>query len=272
MEKGKISVIMGIYNCAPTLPDAVESILKQTYTNWELIMCDDASTDTTYEVAEQYRQQYPDKIVLIRNQKNAGLAYSLNHCLENASGEYVARMDADDESYPERFEKQVAYLKEHPEMQLVGTSVQQFCETGLSGLMLAPEKPNYYTLRRTVPFRHATILTYKSVYDALGGYTVSERTRRSQDKDLFFRFYHKGFTGGNLVEPLYLGRDDMAAVRRRTFSVRWNSFLIVRDGFKLLKYPKWWIIRPFFMTIFKSIVPYKLIYSFRKRNVTYQSK
>ena len=115
MENEKISVIMAIYNCAEYLPDAIESILNQTYTDWELILCDDASIDNTYEVAKKYRDNYPDKIILIRNKENRKLSYSLNKCLKHATGKYVARMDGDDKCLPERFERQVAYLKAHPE-------------------------------------------------------------------------------------------------------------------------------------------------------------
>ena len=102
-NKPKISVIMGIYNCAETLDEAVNSILGQTETNWELIMCDDGSTDNTYVIAEKYVQQYPNKIVLIRNDKNRGLNYTLNRCLKKAKGKYIARMDGDDLSLSERF-------------------------------------------------------------------------------------------------------------------------------------------------------------------------
>lgn len=84
----KVSIIMGIYNCADTLSQAIDSILNQTYTDWELIMCDDASTDNTYDVAKSYRDKYPEKIVLIKNEVNSKLSFTLNHCLKYASGEY----------------------------------------------------------------------------------------------------------------------------------------------------------------------------------------
>lgn len=82
-EQPKVSVIMGIYNCESTLPQAVDSILAQTYPNWELVMCDDGSTDGTYAVAERYRIQYPEKIVLLKNEQNRKLSYSLNRCLNS---------------------------------------------------------------------------------------------------------------------------------------------------------------------------------------------
>ena len=78
MKNPEISVIMGMYNCADTLSEAIESILNQTMKEWELIMCDDGSSDATYEVAELYRKRYPEKMILLRNRENRGLNYTLN--------------------------------------------------------------------------------------------------------------------------------------------------------------------------------------------------
>ncbi len=82
----KISVIMGIYNCEETLAESIESILSQSYKNWELIMCDDASTDGTYQIARRYADHYGDRITLIQNKTNQRLAASLNRCLTYATG------------------------------------------------------------------------------------------------------------------------------------------------------------------------------------------
>ena len=76
----KISIIMGIYNCANTLPEAIDSILQQTYKDWEIVLCDDGSSDETYEVASDYQKQYPEKIILLRNESNTGLNHTLNRC------------------------------------------------------------------------------------------------------------------------------------------------------------------------------------------------
>ena len=263
MENNKISVIMGIYNCADTLPEAIDSILAQTYTDWELIMCDDCSSDGTCDVAMAYAERFPEKIILLRNEVNSKLAFSLNRCLEHASGEFVARMDGDDISAPERFVKQLSYLREHPDIDLVGTAMQRFSDKGMADIDIKQADPDRFTLHRSIPFNHATIMTYKRVYDALGGYTVAERTNRGQDYDLWFRFYHAGFSGGNIQEPLYLVREDMDAIKRRSFKVRWNAFKTTRYGYKLLGYPKWWIIRPAALMVFKSLVPYRMVAMYR---------
>lgn len=260
----KISIIMGIYNCEQTLPEAIESIIGQTYTNWELIMCDDASTDGTYKVARGYVERYPEKMILLINEKNSRLAYTLNHCLKHASGKYIARMDGDDKCLPERFEKQLSFLQAHPELQLCGTAMQRFNEEGLHDILYAVDKPDYYTLKEKIPFHHATILTYNDVYQKLGGYTVAERTKRAQDYDLWFRFYHEGYNGDSLKEPLYLVREDGAAIRRRTFKVRWSAYQTTKYGYKLLGYPKRWLIRPTLSVLVKSLTPFVVVDWYRK--------
>ena len=78
----KISIIMGIYNCENTLKESLDSILNQTYSNWEMIMCDDGSSDRTLEIAKQYQTQYPEQFRVIQNKKNIGLNATLNKCLK----------------------------------------------------------------------------------------------------------------------------------------------------------------------------------------------
>ena len=116
-----VSVIMGIYNCADTLGEALDSLLWQTYQDFEVILCDDGSTDNTVEVAERYVNKYPDKFILLRNEQNLGLNKTLNKCLHQARGKYIARMDGDDISLPERFQKEIDALETHPEFAVVST-------------------------------------------------------------------------------------------------------------------------------------------------------
>ena len=265
MINEQISVIMGIYNCADTLSDAIDSILAQTYTNWQLILCDDCSTDKTYDIAKSYQERFPDKIILIQNETNSRLAYSLNHCLKYATGKYVARMDGDDISVPERFEKQIKFLKENPEIDLVGTSMQRFSdENGMADIVPSVQNPNYYTMKTKIPFHHATIMVKREVYEKLNGYTVCQRTTRCEDYDLWFRFFKAGFKGQSLKEPLYLVREDIAAIRRRTAKSRMNALKTTWQGYKLLGYPKIWLVKPTARAIFKSLVPYKFIEIYRK--------
>lgn len=267
MENGMVSVIMATYNCADTLPEAIDSILTQTYQNLQFIICDDCSTDHTYSLLQAYAKK-DRRILLIKNEKNSKLSFSLNHCLQYVAGDYIARMDGDDISVPDRFEKQIRFLQEHTEYDLVGSAMQWFDENGAANIIVKPETMDKYYMRRGVPFNHATIMTYPRVYETLNGYTVSKRTMRSQDYDLWFRFFHAGFRGYNIQESLYLVREDMNAIKRRTFQVRWNAFQTTRIGFRLLGFPKRWLVPSFVKMMLKSAVPFRVIARYRK----YQKK
>lgn len=238
MIAGQISILMSVYNAEETLRQSIDSVLAQTYTNWRFIICNDCSTDASEAILKEYAQRYPDKFLLIKNEKNMRLAASLNHCLEYADGEYSARMDADDYIARDRFEKQIAYLKAHPDVQLVGTLMQVFNEkSGLGRVIEYDEFPDKFDLRKGPVFSHASILTYTQVYKDLDGYIVSPRTARSQDYDLWFRFYARGFKGANLQEPLYFVREDENAFLRRRAKLYFWAVVTRWKGFRMLHYP-----------------------------------
>ena len=122
IEKGLVSVIMTNYNTpVDYLRESIDSILNQTYSNIEVIIVDDGSTDDSVSVIESYTDE---RIKLVRNPENIGLTKSLNIALRHCKGEFVARMDSDDICLPERFEKQVKFLKEHKEAIVCGTGAQ----------------------------------------------------------------------------------------------------------------------------------------------------
>lgn len=231
-----ISVIMGSYNSEKTLKESIDSIINQTYKNWELVICDDCSTDKSYEIAKLYKEEYPQKITLIRNEVNLGLAGSLNKCLEKAKGFYIARQDADDISMSDRFFKQIKFLEENPEYDLVGTSMISFDENGDKGVRgILKEIPDKRKLAVGPPFCHATIMVKADVYKKLGGYRVTKYTRRCEDIDLWFRFFQKGYKGINMKEPLYKVRDDEKAYKRRGFKSYMYATKVCFDGYRLLK-------------------------------------
>lgn len=236
MSQPKVSVIMGIYNCEATLAAAIESILTQTYENLELILCDDGSTDGTYEIAKHYADA-DSRVFLLKNDRNRRLAYTLNHCLSVATGEYVARMDADDISLPTRLEKQVAYLETHPDCQVVGTALRIWDGEKEGYVRRYPGLPKDGSPLRATPFAHPTVLMRKSTYDALGGYRVSPETMRAEDLDLWFRFQMAGFCGTNLEEPLYLYRESLTDYKKRTLKAAFGIKKVYTRYYKAMKAP-----------------------------------
>jgi len=265
MNQPKVSVVMGIYNCESTLAQAIDSILAQTYTNWELILCDDGSTDGTYALAQKYKDQYPDQIILLKNERNRKLSYTLNRCLEAATGELIARMDGDDISCRERLERQVEFLKSHPDIQMVGSSIQYFDEAGLDEIRrFAPFPEKKDLMGKREPFCHPTIMARKIVFDTLVGYTDLDWTVRTEDLNLYFRFFHAGFKGANIDETLYQVRVNYASLKRRTLKNRINYIRTLAHGYALLGFPKTKLVKPALVTIGKALVPAYLVMKIRQ--------
>jgi glycosyltransferase EpsE len=234
----KISVIMGIYNCAHTLSEALDSLLSQTYQGFKVIMCDDGSTDDTIKIANAYVSRYPGKFILIRNEKNMGLNYTLNHCLKYADTQYVARMDGDDISLPDRFMQELQFLEEHPDIAIVSTPMIYFDETG--DFKTGRNGDRYPTVNDFVhgtPFCHAPCMVRREAYEAVGGYSVDPKLLRVEDYHLWFKMYAKGYKGYILPEPLYKMRDDRNAVNRRTWRNYINEMHVRRVGYRMLKMP-----------------------------------
>lgn len=255
-NRKKISVIMGIYNCADTLKESIDSIIGQTYNDWELIMCNDASTDNTLEVAQEYAMK-DNRIKVIENKFNKGLAYSLNRCLQFAKGEYIARHDGDDICLPERFEKQIKFIEEN-NVDLLGTAVEYFDMDGTWGkhkLKMYPDKNDVF---KQSMFSHPTILLKRSLINSVNGYTVSDITLRSEDYDLFAKLYSKGIKGANLQEVLLRVRRDKDAYKRRKFKYRIDESRCKFKAWKLLKI-KANYLPIIILPIIKGIIPVGIV-------------
>lgn len=261
----KVSIIMGVYNMAnkkEIMKLAIESIFNQTYNNFEFIICDDGSNDGTYEILKSLTEK-DNRVTLIRNDRNRRLAYSLNRCLKIAKGEYIARMDADDISMPNRLEKQIKFLDEHLEYAIVGCNLLFINNNGIWGKRIFAEKPTKKSFLFTSPFCHPAIIMRKKVLDKVDNYKVEKITRRLEDYDLFMRMYANGYKGYNMQEFLYQFREDDDAFKRRAYKYRWDEVQVRYRGFKTLGLmPNAWIyvIKPLIV----GLIPQKLLSKLRK--------
>ena len=219
----KISVLMGIYNNAATLSAAIDSLFLQTYDDWELILCDDGSKDESFTIASAYHQKYPQRIKLLQNEKNSGLNATLNRCLAQAAGEYIARQDGDDLSLPERFAKEVAVLDACDEIAVVSSAMILFDEQGDWGISTSTALPDAGDFMHGSPFCHAPCMMRKAALLKVGGYSEGIRLQRVEDYHLWYKLYKAGFRGKNLSEPLYRARDGRDAESRRTLRNRLNE-------------------------------------------------
>ena len=234
----RISVLMGIYNCGSTLQEALDSLYAQTCQDFKIFLCDDGSSDNTLEIAEQNARLHPN-VVVIKNERNMGLNYTLNHCLEYADTEYIARMDGDDISLPTRFEKEIKFLDEHPEYAVVSVPMIYFDEQGEFRRGRGRGEVKKKDFIHGTPICHAPCMARTAVIKSVGGYSVSEKLLRVEDYHLWFKVFAAGHKLFMLDECLYKMRDDRNAIARRNWLTRRNEMFVKHVGFKMIGLPYW---------------------------------
>lgn len=181
-----VSVVMAVYNGRRYLRQAVESILNQTFRDFEFIVVDDGSTDETAN--ELYTFTDP-RLRILHNRENIGLTCSLNRALKVVQAPYVARMDADDVAQPQRLARQVQYLEEHPEVGLLGSAFELIDQDSVAvGLKMPPTDHDSLCsiLLLENPLCHSSVMYRRELVEAVGGY--DERYQCAQDYDLWLRF------------------------------------------------------------------------------------
>lgn len=197
-----VSVLMPVYNTAQYLKEAMDSMLAQTFSDFELIVLNDCSPDNAEEILDSY---IDSRIVRYRGEKNRGLANVLNVGMDMARGKYIARMDSDDISSPTRLETQVKYLEEHPEVDLCSCGMQLFgAKEGIWTRTSDPEKVKIEALFFS-PILHASSVWRKESFDK---YQLRFRQEMvpAEDYDLWCRGLAKGIKMVNLPQSLYLYR------------------------------------------------------------------
>ena len=258
-----ISVIMGVYNPRnkEIFNKAIQSVLNQTYKDIEVIICDDGSNEETKNFLKEALLK-DSRIVLIHNDRNSGLAYSLNHCMAVAKGEYIARMDDDDISHPQRFEEELNFLDAHPEIGWVGCNADLIDGyENIWGHRTMSEYPTKDDLLFNSPFIHPTVLFRRSVLEDANGYAVSRHTRRTEDYDLWMRLYAMGHQGANIQKRLFQYREDEFAYTKRKYTYRIDEAIVRYHGFSQLKlFPKAWlyVVKPLLVGLIPGVVLRKI--------------
>lgn len=225
---GLVSVIIPNYNRASYLFDCLEGIRKQTYTNWEIILVDDGSTDNSIETTEKWlranRTELPSNntFITLALPRNIGYAGAMTAGLYMAQGEFIAMQDSDDISHPERLEKQVRYLNEHPDIELLGTNYYVF-ESNPEQVEARPKWLRYgEQIRRTYNngghcVCHGTAVLRGSLFDRIGGHT--RRVKGAEDYDFIARCLNPNQMNiENLPDILYYYRSHPAQRSRKYFS------------------------------------------------------
>lgn len=254
-----VSVIMPAYNAAEYAEQAVESILNQTYKRFEFIIIDDASTDSTLNILKDIRAK-DKRIILIQNKKNLGVTRSLNKGLELAKGEYIIRMDADDWSYPDRFELQVKLMQDYPNVVVSGSYIE-VSDSKLRTKYIRKYNIDDSSIRKHLfrysPFAHPATIWKAEV---LKKERYNEVINVSQDYELYFRVGKIG-KFMNLNKPLLklrmheqsISTTMSSAQLKNTILIRLNAVLML--GYNMSVFDKFY---NFLQEIVVGLIPIKL--------------
>jgi glycosyltransferase involved in cell wall biosynthesis len=195
-----ISVILAVYNCDQYIVKTIDSILSQTLKQFEFIIINDGSTDNTLNLINQYA----DKRIIVINNKNNGLPFSLNLGIAQAKSKYIARIDGDDIALPDRLEIQYKFMEQTPNIAVLGTAVNyidhQGNYIGRSFPLLKKSLINYYLKSTGSVISHPTVIMRSEALKSVGGYCPNLKT--AEDYHLWCKFLRKGYEILNLPNAL----------------------------------------------------------------------
>lgn len=258
----KIAVVMPVYNAEKYLSQAIESILQQTYGQFQFIIVNDASTDSSPEIIQRYARQ-DKRIKVLTNVNNLRISRTLNRGMAAAQAEYIVRMDADDVAVTDRLAKQVAYMDSHQEVGISGGTMQLIDEQGRvfsqRRYHLEDETIRKYLFRYS-PFSHPTVIIRKSILDQAGYYDPAFDF--AEDYDLYFRI-GKLAKFGNLFDTLLLYRvvnKSITSVLTKTMELK--TLMIRKKAVKTYDYQMTGMDRLYWWGQYCSI--YIIPYSWKK--------
>lgn len=230
-----ISVLMSVYQSEEA--DYFDAAVRSVWTNqsvkpMEIVLIEDGPLPSKLrQVVERWKRLLDDRLVVLKNDVNLGLTKSLNKGLDVVRGELIARMDSDDVSEPDRFERQVKFLMEHPEIDIVGGSLREFNEDSANlrvrNYPLTHEEAVRYICKAS-PLAHPTVMMRRRMFD--DGLRYNEKYRMSQDVALWFDAIMKGYHIANVPEVTINFRSQGDVFRRRSRAKAWNEFVIYMKG------------------------------------------
>jgi len=212
----KISIIMPVHNAEKLVWETIESILNQTYKDFEFVIVDDCSTDNSYEICQKYTQQ-DKRIKLYKNEKNLWVVKTRNKLLKlvDKKSQYIAIIDSDDVAKPERLAKQIEFLEKNLDYAVVGSFLEIIDENSKT-IWYRKYPISYKDVKKTIckksPLAQPAVMIRKSAWNNVWAY--NENFERVQDYELWFRFFNKWYKLGNLPEYL---------LKYRIHSNQWKS-------------------------------------------------
>lgn len=260
-QKPLVSIIMSEYSTPKELLiDSIKSMLDQIYKNFEFIIVDDKGKNNLKEITDTFKDE---RIKVLENEKNMGLVKSLNRAIEVAQGKYLARMDTDDFSYPERLEKQVEFLESHPEFALVSGRATYFdgeritAETNWSGEVTKKELK-----KGPVSIIHPSVMMRTEAAKKVGGY---QDFKRCEDYAMWINLAlndYRMFVMDDVLIRYHLSLTDYS---KRNLKSREGLFRLIKTEYKKLKPSFFEYSKLYLKTFIAGIMPHKLMAWYHKR-------
>ena len=197
-QSEKISVLISVFNGEKTINKSIESILDQTYNNFEILLMNDGSTDNTENILKEYADK-SSEISYFENKKNMGLTFSLNFLIKKSNGTYLARQDADDISYRNRFQMQISTILKNNLDFCTSRALIKGTNKKIPGFSYF--LPYQYLIKYKNPFIHGSLMIKKEVMNEIGSYNT--KFKYAQDYKLFFDLIKKNYNFKTINEPLY---------------------------------------------------------------------
>ncbi len=197
-QSEKISVLISVFNGEKTINKSIESILDQTYNNFEILLMNDGSTDNTENILKEYADKF-SHISYFENKKNMGLTFSLNFLIKKSNGTYLARQDADDISYRNRFQMQISTILKNNLDFCTSRALIKGTNKKIPGFSYF--LPYQYLIKYKNPFIHGSLMIKKEVMNEIGSYNT--KFKYAQDYKLFFDLIKKNYNFKTINEPLY---------------------------------------------------------------------
>ena len=232
-EKPKVTVLMSLYNTPEKqLKSAIESVLNQTYENYDILIINDATQDNGVAIIENYKS---NKILIVHNEKNLGLEGALNKGIKLISSKYIIRMDTDDIALPDRIQKQVDFMEQHPEYAFATGRAYYFDENGIYGISKYSGNVKVKDLLWGTPFIHPTMILRKESIEKIGGYPLY---RRCEDYAMEFEMYLQGYVGYVMNDILLKYRLDRNGYQKKKYRDRITETKMKMFYFKKLNVKK----------------------------------
>ena len=260
-----LTVLMSIYSKEKPeyFQQSMESIWdQQTIKPHEIILIEDGElTAQLYIIIENWEKKLKGVLRRLRINQNSGLAIALNYGIEYCTGEFIARMDTDDISAPDRFKKQIQYLQAHKNIDLVGGCIKEFsCNNNNLFIRRYPTTHNsiFNSIAKASPFAHPTVMFRKKIFD--NGVRYSNKYKTSQDIDLWFRMIKLGYKFANLSDIIYHLRITPEFYKRRSRAKALNEFKIYVGGIISIHGFSWKLMYPFIRLFIRFLPAFLLKY------------